>query len=221
MKKQLLIASCALMLIASPVVAQTASGAARGAGSGSGSGAGSGSGSGSGSDAEQATSSSSSSQKESSSQKVSTTTTQRPDPFAQFVRTLTNVQIELTLTDQLGNQPPEKKIVSMIASSGHWGKIRSAGQVFPAGEPPYVVELNVDARPLVSIEGPVQLELTFVYAPLKSGGEQKEGNKQRPSGINQSQTVVLHSGKPLIVSQAADPISDRKVVVEVKATVLK
>jgi hypothetical protein len=138
-----------------------------------------------------------------------------------FVRTLTNVQIELTLTDQIGGNPAEKKTVSMIVASGSWGKIRSAGAVFPAGEPQYVVELNVDARPFVSVDGQVQLELTFVYAPLKSGGEQKEGARQRPSGINQSQTVVLQSGKALIVSQAADPLSDRKVVVEVKATVLK
>jgi hypothetical protein len=39
--------------------------------------------------------------------------------------------------------------------------------------------------------------------------------------MNQSLTVILQSGKPLIVSQAADPVSDRKVVVEVKATILK
>ena len=32
---------------------------------------------------------------------------------------------------------------------------------------------------------------------------------------------MLQSGKPLVVSQAADPVSDRKVIVEVKATVLK
>src|SRR6185436_19984829 len=101
MKKQLLIASCALMLIASPVAAQGD---------------------------EQATpsssSSSSSTQKESATQKANTTTTQRvfPNPFSKFVDTLTNVQIELTLTDQLGTQPPEKKMVSMIASSGNWGK---------------------------------------------------------------------------------------------------
>ena len=69
-----------------------------------------------------------------------------------FVRTLTNVQIELTLTDQVGTNPAEKKTVSMIASSGSWGKIRSAGAVFPAGEPQYVVELNVDARPFVSVD---------------------------------------------------------------------
>jgi hypothetical protein len=138
-----------------------------------------------------------------------------------FIRTLTNVQIELTLTDQIGTNPAEKKTVSMIASSGSWGKIRSAGTIRPDGDQPYPVMLNVDARPLVSVEGPVQLELTFEYYPLKGSGEQKEGAKQRPSGVNQSQTVILQSGKPLIVSQAADPISDRKVVVEVKATVLK
>lgn len=138
-----------------------------------------------------------------------------------FVRTLTNVQIELTLTDQLGVNAPEKKTVSMIASSGSWGKIRSTGTIRPDGDAPYPVVLNVDARPFVSIEGPIQLELTFEYVPLKSTGDVKEGARQRPSGINQSQTVILQSGRRLIVSQAADPISDRKVVVEVLATILK
>jgi len=138
-----------------------------------------------------------------------------------FVRTLTNVQIELTLTDQTGTNPADKKTVSMVVSSGSWGKVRSSGIVDPIDGPPYPVELNVDARPFVAIEGPVQVEMTFVYAPMKSAGETKEGARQRPAGINQSQTVVLQSGKPLIVSQAADPISDRKVVVEIKATVLK
>ena len=42
-----------------------------------------------------------------------------------------------------------------------------------------------------------------------------------PTELNQSLTVVLQSGKPMLISQAADPTSDRKVTVEVKATVLK
>ena len=138
-----------------------------------------------------------------------------------FVRTLTNVQVELTLTDQLGNSPAEKKTVSMIVTTGTLGKVRTAGTIRPQADQPYPVMLNVDARPFVSVEGTVQLELTLEYYPLKGGGEEKEGAKQRPSGVNQSQTVVLQSGKPLIISQAADPISDRKVIVEVKATVLK
>ena len=136
-----------------------------------------------------------------------------------FVQTLTNVQIELTLTDQTGTQAPEKKTVSMIVSSGNWGKVRSVGNVRPQNDAPFVVDLNIDARPFVSVEGQIQLELTVGYNP--PGGADKDTLKPRPTGINQSLTVVLQSGKPLIVSQAADPVSDRKVIVEVKATVLK
>jgi hypothetical protein len=190
--------SCALaMLWSAPAVAQ--SGAKPGGAAGSGSGAGVGQGSGSAAGA---------------------TKVEEPQPNARFVRTLTNVQIELTLTDQVGASAPEKKTVSMIVSSGSWGRIRSAGSVMMPGDAPYVVDLNVDARPFVSVEGPIQLELTLVYSAPKGAADPKEP-KQRPTGINQSQTVVLQSGKPMQVSQAADPISDRKVIVEVKATVLK
>lgn len=138
---------------------------------------------------------------------------------SRFVRTLTNVQIELTLTDQIGSEPPEKKTVSMIVASGSWGKIRSAGNVRPATDAPFVVDLNVDARPFVSVEGPIQLELTLVYSP--PGAAARDTARPRPTGLNQSLTVILQSGKPLVISQAADPISDRKVIVEVRATVLK
>jgi hypothetical protein len=137
-----------------------------------------------------------------------------------FVRTLTNVQIELTLTDQQGSATPEKKTVSMIVSSGNWGKVRSAGSVIQIGDAPYTVDLNIDARPSVTVDGQIQLEMTLAYAPPKGAPDPREP-KQRPTGINQSQTIVLQSGKPLIISQAADPLSDRKVTVEVKATVLK
>lgn len=136
----------------------------------------------------------------------------------QFVRALTNVQIEFTISDQVGTGTPEKKVVSMMVASGNWGKIRSAASFMPPGESPYVVDLNIDARPFVSTEGPVQLEMTLVYSPAK---ESKDGSRARPTGINQSQTVILQSGKPLVVSQAADPVTDRKVIVEVKATVVK
>ena len=203
----------ALALAASPSAAQVGSGS-RGAGTGAGAGAGLGGG-------EQATSSSSSTSQTTTTKDgktTSSTTATKSDEGVRFVLTLTNVQIEVTLTDQIGNQAPEKKTVSMIVASRSWGKVRSSATVMPPGEPPYPVQLNVDARPLVSVEGPIQLDLTLEYAPIRNGADPKD---KRPTGINQSQTVVLQSGKPLIVAQAADPVSDRKVVVEVKATVLK
>jgi hypothetical protein len=141
-------------------------------------------------------------------------------PPGRWVRTLTNVQVELTITDQTGAAAPEKKMVTMVVASGSWGKIRSAGTVKPGPDAgPAVVELNVDARPFVAVDGPIQMELTLVYRPL--GAATEELARGRPLPMNQSLTVILQSGKPLVVSQAADPLNDRKIGVEVKATVLK
>jgi len=193
--KKIALLVCALAMVASPVAAQGSAGVGAGKGTGSGSGG------------EQTKTTSTTTEKSSST-----------DPWARFVTTLTNVQIEVTLTDQLGTQTPEKKTVSMIVASRNWGKVRSSATVMPPGEAPYAVQLNVDARPLVSLDGPIQVELTLEYAPIRTGADPKD---KRPTGINQSQTVILQSGKPLIVAQAADPVSDRKVVVEVKATILK
>jgi len=139
-------------------------------------------------------------------------------PPGRWVRTLTNVQVELTITDQAGTGAPEKKVVSMVVSSGSWGKIRSAQMVRDGGRD-QVVDLNVDARPFVSVEGPIQLELTVVFSP--PGTQTGDVVRLRPTGVNQSLTVILQSGKPLVISQAADPIGDRKIIVEAKATVLK
>jgi hypothetical protein len=146
-----------------------------------------------------------------------------PAPASRYpwVRTLTNVQIELTLTDQTGGAAAEKKTVSMVVSSGNWGKIRSSGTVRPPADAPYVMELNVDARPYVSVEGPIQLELTLNYSPPAGSERDNARTQARQAVINQSQTVILQSAKPLIVSQAADPLGDRKVIVEIKATVMK
>jgi hypothetical protein len=136
-----------------------------------------------------------------------------PKPFDRFVRALTNVQVELTLTDQVGNATAEKKIVTMIVASGSWGKIRNTA----ARIGPNQVGLNVDARPFVSVEGPIQLELTLYYYPPQG----KPDAPVLPTELNQSMTIVLQSGKPMLISQSADPASDRKVTVEVKATILK
>jgi hypothetical protein len=73
-----------------------------------------------------------------------------------------------------------------------------------------VVDLNVDARPFVSIGCPIQLELTVVYAPAFATGTPREPAKTQPVKVNQSLTVVLQSGRPLMISQAADPASDRR-----------
>ena len=139
------------------------------------------------------------------------------------VRSRANVRVDLTISDQTGNGPVEKKQVTLIAAEESWGKIRTnaatKAQDVTAGGPVTPIRLNVDARPFLNSAGAIQLELTIDYNPL--GAMTKDTAQLRPTEINQSMTIVLHSGKPMIVSQAADPVTDRKIIVEVVATILK
>ena len=133
----------------------------------------------------------------------------------------TNVQIELTITDQTGSAAPDKKTVSMIVAHAAWGKIRTSAEAYQKSTQSKIVPvgLNVDARPYVT-SGQIRLELTIVYSPMMLTST-TDSAQTRPTELNQSLTVVLQSGKPMVVSQAADPVSDRKIGVEVKATILK
>jgi hypothetical protein len=138
------------------------------------------------------------------------------------ISTRSNVRVELTITDQRGAGPSERKQVSMIVADMHWGKIRTHATTrppSPTAGPNMDVALNVDARPFLTREGHIQLELVVNYNPLDETN--KSAGLIRPTELNQSLTVVLQSGKPLVVAQAADPMVDRKMIIEVVATVLK
>jgi hypothetical protein len=146
-----------------------------------------------------------------------------PPAKAVAVRARANVRVDLTISDQTGSGPVEKKQVTLIAAEESWGKIRTnaatKAQDITAGGPVTPIRLNVDARPFLNSAGAIQLELTIDYNPL--GPMSKDTAQLRPTEINQSMTVVLQSGKPMIVSQAADPVTDRKIIVEVVATIVK
>jgi len=129
-----------------------------------------------------------------------------------------NLQIELTISDQLGTQAPEKKVVSMLIADGTFGRIRASADAVRTGITGMVgTGLNVDARPTVLEGDRVLVELTIEYSPLREGSQVT----QRPTVLNESLTVILQNGKPMLVSQAADPVTDRKISVEVRASVQK
>lgn len=147
-----------------------------------------------------------------------------PAPPAMPRRT-TNVQIEVTITDQLGAGTPDKKTVSMIASDGSWGRIRTGAQARPNDKIGFqLTNINVDARPslIPNQADAIQLELTIEYKPLRSvTAASGEVTQSEGTNLNQSMTVTLQNGKPLQISQAADPVTDRKILVEVKASIQK
>jgi hypothetical protein len=138
-----------------------------------------------------------------------------PQEQAAAARTSRNVSLELTITDQSSASDAAKKVVSMIVGDGHRGSIRTSGR--SGGT---ILVLNVDARPRVIPSGnSILTELTIEYMPKPDPAD--EGRDGPRSQLNQSMALVLESGKPTIISQAADPASSRKITVEVKATILK
>jgi hypothetical protein len=127
-----------------------------------------------------------------------------------------NVRVEFTLNDQQTGAPTTSKTVILTTSNRQWGRIRSQITSRIYGGAP----LNVDARPTVTQDGRISLELTIEYSQGRNSEVEANSDKIVQVSINESLTALLENGKPLLVTQSADPISDRKVTVEVKATIL-
>ena len=102
------------------------------------------------------------------------------------------------------------------------------------------VGLNIDAAANIHQGGLITVRVTFEYSPaqgasLPPGGGTREqvdatikqlserglSPTSQPAELHESINVILQDSKPLLVSQSADPTTDRKVTVELMATVLK
>ncbi len=137
-----------------------------------------------------------------------------------------NVRLELTITDQTGPGEPTKKVITMIVADRQNGFIRSKAAVrVPVGPSAWQYQdlpINVDARPVIL--GPrnenIRVDLGLEYQPsARMGGNAVP--EPGMSNLNERISVILEPGKPLTISQAADPASDRRISVELKATILK
>lgn len=124
-----------------------------------------------------------------------------------------NVRIEVTITDQTGPGEPVTKVVTLLLADNANGSIRTRGSVRNQGP----VQINVDARPIILAGGQVRIALGLEYNPRVSGADAAVES----SSLHEQVSVVVESGKPLVISQAADPVSDRKISVELKATILR
>jgi hypothetical protein len=138
-----------------------------------------------------------------------------------------NIKIEVSITDQTGSGTPAKKVVTMIAGDRQVTNIRSSGsvQVKNPMNPVAVnfrnVTINVDATPMIVQKEPnkINLRLGLEYLPKSAGGQ--EEMEPGMATLNERLGLILESGKPMVISQAADPASDRKITVEVTATIIK
>jgi hypothetical protein len=130
-----------------------------------------------------------------------------------------NIRIDVTINDARGAQPPVTKVVSLTAADGGTAFIRSTAEA-PFGaktENLRAIPLHVDATP--RIEGSkIRLKFSLEYNAVDLGGETRQYPKME---IKQNLALVLENEKPLVIAETPDPVSDRRVSVEVKATILR
>jgi len=143
-----------------------------------------------------------------------------------------NIRIEVNITDQTGSNPGAKKVVTMVVGDRKSTSIRSSASVpvksldtgMPTMTPAYTyrnVTINVDALPAIILKEPNKINVGFGLEYSPRSRSEPEEREPGMASINERLTVILESGKPLVISQAADPASDRKITVELTATILK
>jgi hypothetical protein len=142
-----------------------------------------------------------------------------------------NVRFDVTITDTFGTGPA-KKTVSMLVADTRQGQIRSSMQIPQAttvgpinpGTTPITnysyttIVLNIDAMPEVLTDGRIFVTMNVQFTPDTA---QEPGGSRKPGSLNEALAVVLSDGKQTLISQSADPQGDRKVTLEVTATVVK
>jgi hypothetical protein len=144
-------------------------------------------------------------------------TEQAPPRTAEAQGQLANVRLELTISDERGDGAPVTKTVTMVMADRGHGRIRTSGDIrTPQGYRP--IQLNVDANPVFTRDGRVRVMFTLEYRPSVGEGTSEDTAQ---TNISETMNVILEDGKPLVVSQSADPYTDRRVKVELKATILK
>ena len=141
-----------------------------------------------------------------------------------------NIKIEVTITDQTGTNPGAKKVVSMIVADRQNTSIRSSAsvpvKVAGPGDMTSIityrnVTINVDARPAIILKEPNKILVSFGLEYFPKTTSSQEQMEPGMASLNERLGLILESGKTLMVSQAADPTSDRRITVEVTATILK
>jgi hypothetical protein len=153
--------------------------------------------------------------------------TQTPDsPRRPQIPPGPNVRVEITITDQNGSNTPVKKTLSVIAADRFNGAVRSKVIVALPGPEGAAVKslryeelpLNVDVKTEVMDNGLIRIQLSLHY---ETYNDSRESGAAVRSVVTGNQTMMLENGKPLVVSQSADAATDRKVTLELKATILR
>jgi hypothetical protein len=131
-----------------------------------------------------------------------------------------NVKVDVSISDQRGGAAPIKRTVSVVVADGYSGMIRSQSDVMNVG----TVPLNIDVEPLLLADGKVRVKFNLQYdwpAPIEASSTPPPRGTVVKTTLHDTVVLILENAKPMIAALSADPIGDRQVTVEVKATILR
>jgi hypothetical protein len=134
-----------------------------------------------------------------------------------------NVKVEVTITDQRGSAAPVKKTLAAVVADQTSGSIRSTAMISNPTGGGGAVSLNLDSSPTILTDGKVRLSFSLQYDIPGVAAPSSAGATPTVTATNLRETffVVLENGKSIVVTQSAEPVGDRQVTVEVKATILR
>jgi hypothetical protein len=137
-----------------------------------------------------------------------------------------NIKLDVTLNDQSGTNQRRTKTVTVVAADGLQSFVRT--EAFYEGGVGTSrlgnVPLNIDVEPRILTGGKIRVLLNLQYnLPVLTGGTPADNAVAvlRNTQILENLSLILDDGKPLVVAQSADPVGDRRVAVEVVATIMK
>jgi hypothetical protein len=146
----------------------------------------------------------------------------RPAPAPRPKGQPVNIKVDVTVIDQRSSTLPEpvRKTISIVTADGLSGQVRSSSSYSGTGG---LIPLNVDVEPTI-VNGKIQTHLSLAYdmpaARTTEPSTLATGTLTR-TAIQDNLWLILEDGKSITIAQSADPVTDRQVVVEVKATILK
>ena len=131
---------------------------------------------------------------------------------------LANVRVDVTVTDQTGTGPAITKTMTLTVADGESAMIRNETEM-KTPDSVRSAPFSVDVRAVIDGDR-VRLDVGLDYQVLDAASTQTPGPPTRAL-FKGRQALVLENGKPLVISQSSDPMSDRKVTVEVKGTIIR
>lgn len=127
-----------------------------------------------------------------------------------------NVRVDVKITDERPGLAPITKMLGVTVADGESGMVRSTTEATFGGQAQFrSVPLNVDARP--RLEGNrIRLRLSLEYKFVDPAD-----GKAATHHVSEHLSLMLESGRTVRAAESADPLTDRKVSLDVTATVLK